>query len=172
MMKIKQQAAERHVLAITVDNEAGILAKIAGLFTARGYNIDSLTVADISEDHATSRITIVTSGPPPVIDQIMAQLDRLVPVHKVTDLTEAGPHVERELALVKVSGRGDNRVEALRVADVFRAKVVDTTTESFIFELTGAPDKIDSFVAIMRELGLVEVGRTGIVGMMRGPEAA
>lgn len=172
MMKIKQQAAERHVLAITVDNEAGILAKIAGLFTARGYNIDSLTVADISEDHATSRITIVTSGPPPVIDQIMAQLDRLVPVHKVTDLTEAGPHVERELALIKVSGRGDNRVEALRVADVFRAKVVDTTTESFIFELTGAPDKIDSFVAIMRELGLVEVGRTGIVGMMRGPEAA
>lgn len=172
MMKIKQQAAERHVLAITVDNEAGILAKIAGLFTARGYNIDSLTVADISEDHATSRITIVTSGPPPVIDQIMAQLDRLVPVHKVTDLTEAGPHVERELALVKVSGRGDNRVEALRVADVFRAKVVDTTTESFIFELTGAPDKIDSFIAIMRELGLVEVGRTGIVGMMRGPEAA
>jgi len=172
MMKIKQQAAERHVLAITVDNEAGILAKIAGLFTARGYNIDSLTVADISEDHATSRITIVTSGPPPVIDQIMAQLDRLVPVHKVTDLTESGPHVERELALVKVSGRGDNRVEALRVADVFRAKVVDTTTESFIFELTGAPDKIDSFIAIMRELGLVEVGRTGIVGMMRGPEAA
>ena len=172
MMKITQQASERHVLTITVDNEAGILAKIAGLFTARGYNIDSLTVADISEDHATSRITIVTSGPPPVIDQIMAQLDRLVPVHKVTDLTEAGPHVERELALVKVSGRGDNRVEALRVADVFRAKVVDTTTESFIFELTGAPDKIDSFIAIMRELGLVEVGRTGIVGMMRGPEAA
>jgi acetolactate synthase-1/3 small subunit len=172
MMKIKQQAAERHVLTITVDNEAGILAKIAGLFTARGYNIDSLTVADISEDHALSRITIVTNGPPPVIDQIMAQLERLVPVHKVTDLTESGPHVERELALVKMAGKGDNRVEALRVADVFRAKVVDTTTESFIFELTGAPEKIDSFIAIMRELGLVEVGRTGIVGMMRGAQAA
>ena len=171
-MKIKQDAAERHVLTITVDNEAGILAKIAGLFTARGYNIDSLTVADISENHSVSRITIVTHGPPAVIDQIHAQLERLVPVHRVTDLTELGPHVERELALVKVAGTGEKRVEALRVADVFRAKVVDTTTASFIFELTGAPDKIDSFVAIMRELGLVEVGRTGIVGMMRGSERA
>ncbi len=171
-MKIKQDAAERHVLTITVDNEAGILAKIAGLFTARGYNIDSLTVADISENHSVSRITIVTHGPPAVIDQIHAQLERLVPVHRVTDLTELGPHVERELALVKVAGTGEKRVEALRVADVFRAKVVDTTTASFIFELTGAPDKIDSFVALMRELGLVEVGRTGIVGMMRGSEGA
>ncbi len=172
MMKIQHRETERHVLAVTVDNEAGILARIAGMFTARGYNIDSLTVADISENHSVSRITIVTQGPPAVIDQIHAQLERLVPVHKVTDLTEAGPHVERELALVKVSGTGEKRVEALRVADVFRAKVVDTTTSSFIFELTGAPDKIDSFVAIMRELGLVEVGRTGIVGMMRGGDAA
>ena len=130
-MRIKQSEAERHVLAVTVDNEAGILAKIAGLFTARGYNIDSLTVADISENHALSRITIVTNGPPQVIDQIEAQLERLVPVHKVVDLTEMGAHVERELALVKVSGKGDNRVEALRLADVFRAKVVDTTTSSF-----------------------------------------
>ena len=172
MMKIKTKASERHVLTITVDNEAGILAKIAGLFTARGYNIDSLTVADISENHALSRITIVTHGPPAVIDQIRAQLERLVPVHKVVDLTEVGPYVERELALVKVAGTGDARVEALRLADVFRAKVVDTTTSSFIFELTGTPEKIDSFVALMRELGLVEVGRTGIVGMMRGSEAA
>jgi acetolactate synthase-1/3 small subunit len=172
MMKIKQQESERHVLTITVDNEAGILAKIAGLFTARGYNIDSLTVADISENHAVSRITIVTQGPPAVIDQIHAQLERLVPVHKVVDLSENGPHVERELALIKVAGKGDSRVEALRVADVFRAKVVDTTTASFIFELTGTPEKIDSFIAIMRELGLVEVGRTGIVGMTRGPEGA
>ncbi len=171
-MHIKQEVAERHVLTITVDNESGILAKIAGLFTARGYNIDSLTVADISDNHAVSRITIVTHGPPAQIDQIHAQLERLVPVHKVCDLTELGPHVERELALIKVSGTGDIRVEALRVADVFRAKVVDTTTSSFIFELTGAPDKIDSFVAIMRELGLVEVGRTGIVGMMRGATEA
>lgn len=171
-MKIQHGEAERHVLTVTVDNEAGILARIAGMFTARGYNIDSLTVADISENHSVSRITIVTQGPPAVIDQIHAQLERLVPVHKVTDLTEAGPYVERELALIKVSGTGEKRVEALRVADVFRAKVVDTTTSSFIFELTGAPDKIDSFVAIMRELGLVEVGRTGIVGMMRGGNAA
>ena len=171
-MKITQAASERHVLTVTVDNEAGILAKIAGLFTARGYNIDSLTVADISEDHATSRITIATGGPPEVIDQIRAQLERLVPVHKVIDLTEQGPHVERELALVKVAGTGDKRVEALRIAELFRAKVVDTTTASFVFELTGAPDKIDSFLVLMRELGLVEVGRSGIVGMMRGPNGA
>jgi len=171
-MKIEQREAERHVLAITVDNESGILAKIAGLFTARGYNIDSLTVADISENHNVSRITIVTHGPPAVIDQIHAQLERLVPVHKVSDLTELGPHVERELALVKVAGKGDIRVEALRLADVYRAKVVDSTTGSFIFEITGAPEKIDSFVALMRELGLVEVGRTGIVGMMRGVNGA
>src|SRR6185369_6938326 len=153
-----------------VDNEAGILAKIAGLFTARGYNIDSLTVADITENHAVSRITIVTHGPPAQIDQIHAQLERLVPVHKVIDLTETGPHVERELALVKVTGTGDARVEALRLADIFRARPVDTTTSSFIFELTGAPDKIDTFIGLMRELGLVEVGRTGVVGMARGTQ--
>jgi acetolactate synthase-1/3 small subunit len=171
-MKIHEAPSERHVLAVAVDNEAGILAKIAGLFTARGYNIDSLTVADISENHAVSRITIVTNGPPAVIDQIRAQLERLVPVHKVIDLTESGPHVERELALVKVSGTGEKRVEALRLAGIFRAKAVDTTTASFIFEITGAPEKIDSFVILMRELGLVEVGRTGIVGMMRGAQGA
>jgi len=172
MTEIAQSAQERHVLTITVDNEAGILAKIAGLFTARGYNIDSLTVADISDNHAVSRITIVTHGPPEVIDQIHAQLERLVPVHKVVDLTEVGPYVERELALVKVSGTGNSRVEALRMAEIFRAKVVDTTTASFVFELTGAPEKIDSFVSLMKELGLVEVGRTGIVGMIRGALAA
>ena len=167
-MKITQQAQERHVLNVIVDNEPGILAKITGMFTARGYNIDSLTVADISEDHAISRITIVTRGPEPVIDQIRAQLERLVPVHKVIDLTESGEHVDRELALIKVAGKGDNRVEALRIAELFRANVVDTTTGSFVFELTGSPDKINSFIALMRELGLVEVGRSGIVGMMRG----
>ncbi|BDW82518.1 acetolactate synthase small subunit [Erythrobacter sp. Dej080120_24] len=167
-MKIKSAESERHVLTVMVDNEPGILAKITGLFTARGYNIDSLTVADITEDHAVSRITIVTNGPPAVIDQIEAQLERLVPVHKVTDLTTAGPHVERELALIKVAGTGDKRVEALRIAELFRAKVVDTTTQSFVFELTGAPDKIDSFIALMRELGLVSVGRSGVVGMLRG----
>jgi acetolactate synthase-1/3 small subunit len=171
-MKIQQSDTERHVLTVTVDNEAGILAKIAGLFTARGYNIDSLTVADISEDHAVSRITIVTNGPPPVIDQIMAQLDRLVPVHKVVDLTEAGAHVERELALVKVRGTGGARDEAQRVADAAGAKVIDTTAESFVFELTETSDKIDGFVAQMREHGLVEAARSGVVGMMRGAEGA
>ncbi|GAB5350999.1 MAG: acetolactate synthase small subunit [Altererythrobacter sp.] len=170
-MKIAEQSSERHVLNVIVDNEAGILAKISGLFTARGYNIDSLTVADISEDHAISRITVVTRGPQPVIDQIRAQLERLVPVHRVIDLTESGAHVERELALIKVAGKGDARVEALRIAELFRANVVDTTTASFVFELTGSPDKVDSFITLMRELGLVEVGRSGIVGMMRGPSA-
>mgnify|MGYP003633424296 FL=1 len=169
-MHIAEEQDERHVLSITVTNEAGILARVAGLFTARGYNIESLTVADISDDHQVSRITIVTNGPPRVIDQIIAQLDRLVPVHKVTDLTENGPFVERELALVKVAGTGEHRIEALRLADIFRAKVVDTTTTSFIFELTGPTDKIDTFVGLMRELGLVEVGRTGIVGMVRGKD--
>ncbi|MBU1253793.1 acetolactate synthase small subunit [Qipengyuania sp. DY56-A-20] len=169
-MGASDHPSERHVLNVIVDNEAGILAKIAGLFTARGYNIDSLTVADISEDHAVSRITVVTRGPEPVIDQIRAQLERLIPVHKVIDLTEHGPHVERELALVKVAGKGESRVEALRIAELFRANVVDTTTASFVFELTGSPAKLDSFIALMRELGLVEVGRSGIVGMMRGAD--
>lgn len=170
-MKIKTDTAERHVLAITVTNEAGVLAKITGLFTARGYNIESLTVADIATDHAVSRITIVTNGPPPVIDQIIAQLDRLVPVHRVVDLGDEGPHVEREIALVKVAGTGEKRIEALRLADVFRAKVVDTTLESFIFEITGNSDKVDRFIALMRECGLVEVGRTGVVAIARGPKA-
>ncbi|GAY21578.1 MULTISPECIES: acetolactate synthase small subunit [Sphingobium] len=169
-MHIQEEISERHVLSLTVSNEAGILARIAGLFTARGYNIDSLTVADITPDHAISRITIVTSGPPKVIDQIIAQLERLVPVHKVTDLTDNGPFVERELALVKVAGTGEDRIEALRLADVFRAKVVDTTIESFIFEITGTTDKIDNFVGLMRQIGLVEVGRTGVVGLIRGKE--
>ena len=171
-MKIQSAETERHVLAVTVDNEPGILAKITGLFTARGYNIDSLTVADISTDHAISRITIVTNGPPQVIDQIEAQLERLVPVHKVTDLTAAGPHVERELALIKVAGTGDKRVEALRVAEIYRANVVDTTTSSFVFELTGTPEKVNSFITLMRELGLGSVGRSGVVGMMRGSDGA
>lgn len=169
-MHITEELSERHVLSITVTNEAGILAKIAGLFTARGYNIESLTVADISDNHQVSRITIVTNGPPRVIDQIIAQLDRLVPVHNVADLTQNGPFVERELALVKVAGAGEHRIEALRIADIFRAKVVDTTTTSFIFELTGPTDKINTFIGLMRELGLVEVGRTGIVGMVRGKD--
>ena len=171
-MHIKPETSERHTLSVFVDNEAGILARIAGLFSARGYNIESLTVADVSADEAISRITIVTSGPPHVIEQIISQLERLVPVHKVTDLTELGPHVERELALVKVAGKGEVRIEALRLADVYRARVVDATIESFVFELTGGTEKIDKFVELMSHVGLVEIARTGVVAIARGPEAA
>jgi acetolactate synthase-1/3 small subunit len=170
-MHIKEGARERHTLSVTVDNEAGVLARIAGMFTSRGYNIESLTVADITEDEAVSRITIVTSGTPAIIDQIHAQLERLVNVHKVIDLTELGPHVERELALVKVKGTGEHRIEALRLADVYRAHVVDATTSSFVFEVTGGSEKIDKFLELMREIGLVEVARTGIAAMARGKEA-
>ena len=167
-MHIKTGPIERHTLSVTVDNESGVLARIAGMFSARGYNIESLTVADISEDDAVSRITIVTSGTAAVIEQVVAQLDQLVPVHKVTDLTVLGEHVERELALVKVAGVGEHRIEALRLAEVFRANVVDTTISSFVFEVTGASTKIDRFVELMGEIGLVEVARTGIVAMARG----
>jgi acetolactate synthase-1/3 small subunit len=170
-MHLKQEAAERHTLSLIVDNESGILARIAGLFSSRGYNIESLTVADISSDLSLSRITIVTSGSPHVIEQIIAQLDRLVPVHKVADLTAAGPHVERELALVKVAGTGDHRIEAMRLAEIYRARVLDATTGSFVFELTGSSAKIDTFVDLMREVGLVEVARTGVVAISRGREA-
>jgi acetolactate synthase I/III small subunit len=171
-MHIRTEKAERHTLSVLVDNEAGILARIAGLFSARGYNIESLTVADVTEDEAISRITIVTAGAPAVIDQIISQLDRLVPVHKVTDLTEIGPHVERELALVKVRGTGDHRIEALRLAEVYRARVVDATTTSFVFEVTGGSEKIDKFLELMREVGLIEVARTGVAAIVRGKEAA
>ena len=171
-MHIKQEKAERHTLAVIVDNEPGILARIAGLFTARGYNISSLTVSEVSDDDLISRITIVTEASAPVMEQIIAQLDRLVPVHKVTDLTALGAHVERELALVKVRGSGDHRIEALRLADVYRARVVDATIESFVFEVTGGTEKIDKFVELMREVGLVEVARTGVVAISRGKEAA
>ena len=168
---MKHLPSERHTLSILVDNEAGVLARIVGLFSARGYNIESLTVADVSDDHAVSRITVVTNGPPPVIDQIMAQLDRLVPVHKVVDLTDWGPHVEREMALVKVAGTGDKRVEALRLADIFRARPVDTSTASFVFEVSGSSEKVNQFIALMREVGLAEVARTGVVAIARGAEA-
>jgi len=171
-MHIRHENAERHTLSVIVDNEAGVLARIAGMFSSRGYNIESLTVADITESEAISRITIVTRAAREVIDQIIAQLDRLVPVHKVTDLTELGPHVERELALVKVRGTGDHRIEALRLAEVYRARVVDATISSFVFEVTGGSEKIDKFLELMREVGLVEVARTGVAAIARGREPA
>ena len=171
-MEERHEPTEAHTLSVLVQNEPGVLARVIGLFSGRGYNIESLTVSETESQKHLSRITIVTTGTPMVIQQIKHQLDRMVPVYRVVDMTLSGRSIERELAMVKLRGTGEHRVEALRIADVFRAKVVDTTTSSFVFELTGAPEKIDRFVAIMRDLGLVEVGRTGIVGMMRGPEGA
>ena len=162
---------ERHTIAILVDNESGVLARVICLFSGRGYNIESLTVAEVEARRHLSRITIVTSGTPMVIEQIKNQLDRLVPVHKVSDLTEEGAHLERELALVKVRGTGNKRVESLRIADIFRARVVDSTTESFVFEMTGSSAKLNAFINLMQPLGLVDVSRTGVVAIARGPEA-
>ena len=160
-----------HTISVLVDNEPGILARVVGLFTGRGYNIESLTVAETDVKEKLSRITIVTAGTPMVIEQIKAQLDRLVPVHRVRDLTVEGPHIERELALVKVKGVDKKRDEALRLADVFRAKVIDAKIDSFVFEVTGTSDKVTTFIGLMGALGLVDVGRTGIVAMSRGGEA-
>lgn len=155
-------------IAILVDNESGVLARVIGLFSGRGYNIDSLTVAAVDDSRGHSRINVVTSGTEMVIEQIKAQLDRLVPVHRVADLTREGPHIAREMALIKVVAQGEHRAEALRLADAFRARVVDATTESFVFEMTGATDKLDAFVDLMRPLGLAEVSRTGVAAIARG----
>ena len=159
---------ERHTVAVLVDNEPGVLARVIGLFSGRGYNIESLTVAEVDRSNNLSRITIVTSGTRMIIEQIKAQLARLVPVHKVHDLTDEGPSVEREMALIKVAGKGDARIESLRLADIFRARVVDSTTESFVFEMTGSGEKLNAFIALMVPLGLVEVSRTGTVAIARG----
>ncbi|MBV9755557.1 MAG: acetolactate synthase small subunit [Alphaproteobacteria bacterium] len=155
-------------ISVLVENEAGVLARVIGLFSGRGYNIDSLTVAPVDDARTRSRINIVTSGTEMVIEQIKAQLDRLVPVHRVEDLTVEGPHLARELALIKVIGEGEKRSEALRLADAFRARVIDATTKSFVFEMTGNPDKLDAFVELMRPLGLAEVSRTGVAAIARG----
>lgn len=166
-----QQPIERHTISVIADNEPGVLARIVGLFSGRGYNIESLTVAETDASEHLSRFTIVTSGTPMVIEQIKSQLDRLVPVHSVRDMTLGGPHVERELALLKVVATGEKRVESLRLADVFRAKVIDSTIQSFVFEITGATDKVNAFIDILRPLGLVEVSRTGVAAIARGTEA-
>ena len=155
-------------ISVLVENEAGVLARVVGLFSGRGYNIDSLTVAPVEGDGGRSRINIVTSGTTMVIEQIKAQLDRLVPVHRVADLTQQGPHIAREMALIKIISNGEKRTEALRLADAFRARVVDATTESFIFEMTGATEKLDAFIEVLRPLGLAEVSRTGIAAIVRG----
>ena len=162
------EESETHTLAVLVDNEAGVLARVIGLFSGRGYNIDSLTVAEVDHQGNLSRITIVTTGTPQVIEQIKAQLGRIVPVHEVHDLTVEGTSVERELALLKVDGKGEKRVEALRLADIFRANVVDSTLKSFVFQITGTPDKVDAFAELMRPLGLSEIARTGVAALSRG----
>ncbi|MAR79032.1 MAG: acetolactate synthase small subunit [Rhodospirillaceae bacterium] len=167
-MKEIDRRSRKHTMAILVDNESGVLARVIGLFSGRGYNIESLTVAETDKKKSLSRITIVTSGTPMVIEQIKAQLSRLVPVHRVSDLTTDGSAVERELAMIKVAGVGENRVESLRIADIFRARVVDSSRESFVFELTGSAEKINAFIELMADLGLVDVSRTGIVAISRG----
>ena len=159
---------ERHTIACIVDDESGALARVVGLFSGRGYNIESLTVAVVDSKKQLSRITLVTTGTQMVIEQIKAQLGRLVPIHRVIDLTDEGPHVERELALLKVLGTGEKRVEALRIADIFRARAVDSTSESFVFELTGTTGKVDAFIELMEPLGLIEIARTGVAGIARG----
>ena len=164
------QRLETHTLSVLVDNEPGVLARVIGLFSGRGYNIESLTVSETEHEKHLSRITIVTTGTRMVIEQIKNQLDRLVPIHRVVDMTEVGSAIQRELAMVKVRGRGDERIEALRLADAFRARVIDASLESFIFEITGATDKIDKFISLMIPLGLVEVSRTGVAAIARGPE--
>jgi acetolactate synthase-1/3 small subunit len=162
------EAVERHTIAVLVDNEAGVLARVIGLFSGRGYNIESLTVAEVDPDEAVSRISIVTSGTPMIIEQIKAQLNRLVPVRQLSDLTIEGASVERELALIKVKGTGNKRVEALRIADIFRARAIDSTNNSFIFEISGATEKLDAFIRLMKPLGLNEISRTGVVAIARG----
>jgi acetolactate synthase-1/3 small subunit len=168
---VVETAVERHTIAVLVDNEAGVLARVIGLFSGRGYNIESLTVAETDAADAISRITIVTSGTPMVIEQIKAQLSRLVPIHRVIDLTTEGASVERELALVKVAGKGNKRVEALRFADIFRARAIDSTNESFVFEISGSTEKLNAFIDLMVPLGLVDVSRTGVVAIARGKSA-
>ena len=162
---------ESHTIAVLVENEPGVLARVIGLFSGRGYNIESLTVAEVDPTENLSRITIVTNGTEMIIEQIKAQLDRLVPVHKVRDLTLEGAHVEREMALVKVAGTGESRVESLRIADIFRARVVDSTNESFIFEIVGRTAKLDAFIRLMEPLGLMDISRTGTVAIARGAES-
>ena len=168
-MTTKTAPAERHCLAVLVDDEPGVLARVVGLFSGRGYNIESLTVASIDRAAKQSRISIVTTGTPDIIAQICAQLGRLVPVRHVADLTAAGDHVEREMALIKVVNQGMERIESMRLAEVFRARVIDATTNSFVLEITGSSAKIDSFIALLHPIGMVEIVRTGVAGMARGP---
>jgi len=168
---VQEEQINSHTISVLVDNEPGVLARVIGLFSGRGYNIESLTVAETRHKMGLSRITIVTTGTAMIIEQIKAQLGRLVPIHSVADLTMDGPSVEREVALVKVVGTGENRVEALRIADIFRARVVDSTNESFVFEIVGDTGKLDAFAELMKPLGLVDLSRSGVVAISRGTQS-
>lgn len=165
---MSDQTERKHTIAVLVDNEPGVLARVIGLFSGRGYNIECLTVAAVDTEDNLSRINIVTSGTPMIIEQIKAQLSRLVPVHQIKDLTLEGPSVERELALVKVNSKGEKRVESLRIADIFRARVLDSSNDSFVFEVVGSTKKLNAFIELMKPLGLVDVSRTGVVAIARG----
>ena len=169
-MEEQKAPNESHTLSVLVQNEPGVLARVIGLFSGRGYNIESLTVSETESQKHLSRITIVTTGTPMVIEQIKHQLDRMVPVYRVVDMTLTGHSVERELGMLKVRGTGEHRIEALRLAEAFRARVIDATTESFVFEITGNSSKINQFIDLMRPLGLVEVSRTGVAAIGRGAE--
>ena len=159
---------QRHTLSVMVDNEPGVLARVIGLFSGRGYNIESLTVSEVDQDAKQSRISVVTRGTPMVIEQIKVQLARIVPVHAVIDLTTSGSYIERELALVKMVNSGEERIEALRIANTFRARTLDSTLTSFVFEITGSSSKVQAFVDLMSSLGQVEVSRTGVSAISRG----
>jgi acetolactate synthase-1/3 small subunit len=167
--RLRDKDTYRHIVSILVDNEAGVLARVIGMIAGRGYNIESLTVCEVDRERGLSRINLATLGTHQIIEQVKAQLGRLVPVHVVRDLTDDGPSVARELALVKVGGVGEKRVEALRIGDIFRANVVDSSTQSFVFEVVGNTDKVDAFIELMKPLGLVEVSRTGVAAIARGP---
>jgi acetolactate synthase-1/3 small subunit len=168
LARLRDKESYRHIISLLVDNEAGVLARVIGMISGRGYNIESLTVSEVDRERQLSRINIATSGTHQIIEQVKNQLGRLVPVHVVRDLTDDGPSVARELALVKVAGVGDKRVEALRIGDIFRANVVDSGTQSFVFEVVGNTDKVDAFIELMKPLGLVEVSRTGVAAVARG----
>jgi len=159
---------ERHVFSLLVDNEPGVLARVVGLFSGRGYNIESLTVAEVESGKALSRINLVTSGSRMIIEQIKAQLDRLVPIHKVSDLTEEGAHVERELALVKVVNNGEKRLQSLELAKTYQALVIDDDVDSLVIEIVSNTEMVNSFIELMKPLGLVEISRTGVVAILRG----
>lgn len=157
---------KRHIISILIENEAGALSRVAGLFSARGYNIETLTVAP-TQDPSMSRMTLVTSGSEEIIEQITKQLNKLIDVIKLIDISESA-HIERELMMVKVRAVGEMREEIKRVSDIFRASILDVTPTSFVIEVTGDKHKLDAFLAALSEDHIIEVVRSGTTGILRG----